>query len=341
VSATAVTVKKRYIKTAMICDDIVFLFCNYVNYSDIFIKLIDGYNYAMELIKQLNSGVKYMLLASFIFAIMGAFAKLASEHMSSLEVVFFRNIFGIVLIGYTVYKNPMTHKGGKPFLLLFRGLMGFFALLAYFYNIANIPLGDAVTFSKTAPIFTAVFAWLFLNEKLSFSAWFAVFMGFGGILLITQPSGIGFTKYDVLGIFSGVGAALAYTSIRELRNYYDTRAIVLSFTLVGTIGPVILFILSKYFYMSELDFMMGEFVMPRGVVWIYVISLGVLGTLSQYYMTKAYGETKAGIVGAVSYTNIVFAILVGLLLGDSLPNFITTCGIILIIFAGIIVARAK
>jgi drug/metabolite transporter (DMT)-like permease len=93
--------------------------------------------------------------------------------------------------------------------------------------------------------------------------------------------------------------------------------------------------------MQELDFMMGEFVMPSGVVWFYVLGLGVLGTLSQYYMTKAYGETKAGIVGAVSYSNIVFAILVGVLLGDSLPTFITACGIVLIVGAGIMVAREK
>ncbi len=295
----------------------------------------------MKRIRELNSGVKYMLLASFMFAIMGAFAKMASQHMPSLEVVFFRNLFGVLLIGFAVYKKPMTHIGGKPFLLLFRGLMGFTALLAYFYNIANIPLGDAVTFSKTAPIFTAIFAWLFLKEKLSSSAWLAIFIGFGGIILITQPSAIGFTKYDLLGIFSGIGAALAYTSVRELRNYYDTRAIVLSFTIVGTIGPIILFILSEYVEIPELDFILGKFIMPSGIVWLYVVGLGILGTLSQYYMTKAYGETKAGIVGAVSYSNIVFAILVGLFLGDSLPSMITTLGILLIVFAGIMVARAK
>lgn len=295
----------------------------------------------MKRIKELNSGVKYMLMASFLFALMGAFAKLASQNLSSLEVVFFRNIFGVVIIGYAVYKTPMKHRGGKPFLLFFRGLMGFLALLAYFYNIANIPLGDAVTYSKTAPIFTAIFAWAFLREKLSGAAWIAVFVGFFGILLIAQPSGVGFSKYDILGIFSGIGAALAYTSVRELRSYYDTRAIVLSFTLVGTIGPILLFILSKYFYMQELDFMLGEFVIPSNIEWVYLIALGVLGTLSQYYMTKAYGETKAGIVGAISYTNIVFAILVGLMLGDSLPSLITTCGIILIVIAGVVVAKEK
>lgn len=295
----------------------------------------------MKQLIELNSGVKYMLMASFLFAIMGAFAKLASHYMSSLEVVFFRNLFGVILIGYTVYKKEIKSIGGRPFLLFFRGFMGFVSLLAYFYNIAHIPMGDAVTFSKTAPIFTAIFAWIFLNEKLSISSWMAVFIGFIGILFITQPSGVGFSKYDLLGIFSGIGAALAYTSVRELRSYYDTNMIVLSFTFVGTLGPIMLFVVSKYFYIIELDFMMGEFVLPSGIVWIYIVGLGVLGTLSQYYMTKAYGETKAGIVGAVSYTNIVFAIILGIFLGDDLPDVITSCGIILIIFAGIMVAREK
>lgn len=290
---------------------------------------------------KIDEGIKYMLFASFTFAIMGAFAKLASQHMSSLEVVFFRNVFGVLIIGFAVLKSPMKHIGGKPFLLFFRGFIGFTALLAFFYNIAHISLGDAMTFSKTSPIFTAIFAWLFLSEKLSVKAWMAVFMGFVGILFITQPSGLSFNKYDILGIFSGVGAALAYTSVRELKKFYDTRAIVLSFMGVGTLGPVILLFISPYVQIPELDFMLGKFVMPSGVVWLYVLAMGLLATLAQVYMTKAYGASKAGIIGAVSYTNIPFSILAGLFLGDLLPSFITTIGIVLIITAGILVAKEK
>lgn len=282
-----------------------------------------------------------MLIASFTFAIMGAFAKLASESMSSLEVVFFRNIAGVVLVAMAIYKKPLKNVGGKPFLLFFRGFMGFVALLAFFYNIAHIPLGDAMTYSKTSPIFTAIFAWMFLQEKLSLKAWGAIGLGFVGIVFITQPSGVGFSKYDLLGIFSGVGAALAYTSIRELKNYYDTRAIVLSFMGVGTIGPMVLFLISAYLNIPELDFMLGEFVMPQGIVWVYVLSMGVLATISQLLMTKAYGYTKAGIVGTVSYSNIIFSICVGMLLGDAMPSMSTMIGICLIVVAGIMVARAK
>ena len=136
----------------------------------------------MERIKKLNSGVKYMLIASFTFAIMGAFAKLASAHMSSLEVVFFRNIAGVILVGIGVLKKPMRHVGGKPFLLFFRGFMGFTALLAFFYNIANIPLGDAMTYSKTSPIFTAIFAFICLPSRyllfLNKGIWVVLFARF-------------------------------------------------------------------------------------------------------------------------------------------------------------------
>ena len=280
-----------------------------------------------------------MLIASFLFAVMGAFAKLASESMSSLEVVFFRNVFGVLIIGAAILKKPMKHEGGKPFLLFFRGLMGFLALLAFFYNIAHIPLGDAMTFSKTSPIFTAIFAWLFLKERLSLGGWIAVMIGFIGIVFITKPTGMGLSKTDWLGIASGIGAALAYTSVRELKKYYDTRAIVLSFMLTGTIGPLLLMLTSPFVDMPSLDFLFGEFVMPSGIVWFYIVGMGIFATLAQVYMTKAYGESQAGVVGAVSYMNIVFAIGVGLLLGDAFPDMGTLFGIILIVFGGIIVAR--
>jgi len=290
-------------------------------------------------ISNLDRGVLYMFMASFFFAIMGAFAKLSSESMSSLEVVFFRNVFGVALVGYAVWRKPMQQSGGKPWLLFFRGFMGFVALLAFFYNIAHIPLGDAMTFSKTSPIFTAIFAWFFLKERMSPLGWGAVFLGFVGIVFITQPSGLQFSKTDLLGIFSGIGAALAYTSVRELKKYYDTRAIVLSFMGVGTVGPLVLLVISNYIHIPELDFMLGTFTIPSGIVWIYVTGMGLFATLAQLYMTKAYGASQAGIVGAVSYTNIVFSIGVGLLLGDALPDFITLFGIILIIISGILVVK--
>jgi len=293
-------------------------------------------------IKNMDRGILLMLLASLSFAVMGGFAKVVSQALPPVEVTFFRNIFGVVLVGLAIYKVPLKQTGGKPFLLIFRGSIGFAALLAYFYVMAHIPLGEAVTYNKTSPLFVALFAYIFLNEKLHKSALFAVVIGFVGIVLVAQPQGGSFDKYDILGIFSGIGAALAYTSIRELRNYYDTRAIVMSFMVIGTIGPLILMLVTPYVHVSEdFDWMFAVFVMPHGVEWAYVSAVGIFATISQLLMTKAYELTKAGIVGTISYSNIVFALVIGVMLGDPIPDFWTLLGIILVILSGLLVALPK
>ncbi|MGA1941455.1 DMT family transporter [Arcobacter sp. YIC-310] len=286
-------------------------------------------------------GVKYMLFASVMFAFMGATAKELSDSMSSIEVVFFRNVFGVVLILLSIYKSPLNQIGGKMWLLIFRGTAGFIALLFFFYNIANIPLGEAMTFSKTSAIFTAIFAYVFVKEKLGIKGWFGVFIGFIGILFITKFDGSSLDKTDYLGILCGVGAGLAYTSIRELRKYYDNRAIVLSFMAIGTIGPLILLIIGEFYTNENLDFLFAPFVMPKGIDWLFIILLGIFATFAQVFMTKAYSCAKAGIIGTIGYSNIAFSILLGLFLGDSLPDIWITFGILLIVISGVLVSMKK
>jgi drug/metabolite transporter (DMT)-like permease len=294
-----------------------------------------------ERIASIDRGVLLMLLASLSFAFMGGFAKELSRSIPPLEVTFFRNVFGVIMVVASLWKYPLNQRGGKPWLLLFRGSIGFLALLAYFYDFAHIPLGEAVTYNKTSPIFVAIFAYLFLGEKLPRSAWLAVFLGFVGIVLIAKPDGLALDKYDLLGIFSGVGAALAYTSIRELRRYYDTRAIVLSFMGVGTIGPILLMAVSPWVQAPALDFLFAEFVMPHGSMWLYALCVGLFATISQLLMTRAYELSQAGIVGTVSYTNIVFAVIIGVMLGDPFPDVWSSLGIVLVIGSGWLVTRKQ
>lgn len=286
-------------------------------------------------------GIKYMLFASLLFACMGAFAKELSSSMSSLEVVFFRNIFGVFLILISIYRKPLTQTGGKPLLLIFRGVIGFTALLFFFYNIANISLGEAMTFSKTSTIFSAIFAYIFVKEKLGFKGWIGVFIGFVGILFITNFDGSSLDKTDWLGILTGVGAGLAYTSIRDLRKYYDSRTIVLSFMTIGSIGPLILMGISEFYVNDKFDFLFATFVIPKPDDWLFIILLGVVATFAQIYMTKAYSVAQAGIIGTISYANIIFSIAIGIFLGDKFPDIWIIFGIILIVISGILVSMKK
>ena len=251
------------------------------------------------------------------------------------------NFFGVLLILISLYKKPVSQKGGKPWLLFFRGFVGFAALLMFFYNISTIPLAEAMTFSKTSTIFTALFAYLFIQEKLGKLGWLGIFIGFIGILLITGFDGSNLEKSDWLGILTGVGAGLAYTSVRELRTYYDTRIIVLSFMLIGSIGPLILMFLANFYESSTFDFILGKFTMPSLNDLLFIILMGSTATFAQIYMTKAYSVAKAGIIGTISYVTLVFSMGIGMIMGDEFPTIIKLFGILLIVFSGILVSLKK
>lgn len=282
-----------------------------------------------------------MLISSIAFAFDAALAKTLSAHMDSIEIVFFRNLMIMIFLLLSTFKKPIVQEGGKPWLLMFRGLIGFISMVAYFYNIAHISLADAMTFSRTSPIFVAILAFIFFKEKIGFKGWIAVFVGFVGIVFIMKPSGFSFSQTDLFGLISGLGAAMAYTSIKELNKVYDTRVIVLAFVSAGVIFPITFMLLGEFYHIETVDFMMGNFIMPRGVDWALIFGMGILGSIGQLYMTKAFASAKAGIVGAASYSVIFFSLVLGVMLGDALPDFIGVLGILLVIFSGIIIAKEK
>ncbi|MFC2087379.1 DMT family transporter [Bacteroidota bacterium] len=282
----------------------------------------------------ISRGILYMVIASIVFAAMGAFVKIVSRDLNSIIIVFFRNVIGIVLIGSTFFHKPLRKKGGRFGLLMFRGIIGTFALYALFYNVDKIGLGTTITYIQTSPIFIAVLSLLFLNERLSIWGWLAIFIGFGGILMIFQPSASSSVLYNSLGIFSGLAAAAAYTAVRELRNYYETRVIVLSFMIWGIILPLISMGLSLVIKNPELDFLITPFVIPRGIQWLWLLLVGATAMIGQVLITSAYREEKAGIISTVGYVNIPFALFFGILLGDSIPDLLAFLGILLIILSG-------
>ncbi len=284
-----------------------------------------------------------MLLSSLFSAVNGALAKILSEDLSALEIVFFRNLIGVVFIVLMLKHTPGKFSYNHVGSLILRGVLGFSAMIMFFYTITSIPLGVAITLNKTSPFFVAILAFLLLNEKASKTSIAALFIGFFGVMLITKPQGFNLIDYDhLLGILGGFFAAAAYTTIRKIKDHFDSRVIVLSSMMSGTLLPLLLFLLAHvYTPPSYLKFLISEFVMPEShTVWLFILLMAIISTLSQWLLTKAYSSTKVTVIGVVSYTNIPFAIGFGVMLGDAFPDIAALCGIALIVLGGLLVKRA-
>jgi len=293
------------------------------------------------MINSIDRGILFMLASALISALNGAVAKVLSEDLSAIEIVFFRNLIGVLIILYTLKHTPPKLSGGKLHLLFLRGFFGFSAMILFFYTITVIPLGVAITLNKTSPFFVSIIAFYLLHESLSKRAIVALLIGFTGVVFIAKPTALGIGYEHFLGVLGGFFAAAAYATIKKIKNIYDARVIVLSFMGVGTLFPLTLFVISPYINPPyAVSFLFEPFILPTSQkVWFLIVFMAVISTLSQWLLTKAYSNSKASIIGVISYTNIPFAIGFGWMLGDLFPDFWTFLGISLIVFGGIIVSK--
>ena len=216
-------------------------------------------------------------------------------------------------------------------------------MILFFYTITVIPLGEAITLNKTSPLFVSILAYYLLGEHLSRRTLFALLIGFVGIILITKPFDMSISYEHILGVLGGFFAAAAYTTIKKIKDIYDSRVIVLSFVGVGTLLPALLFAIAPFVDVPQkLAFLFPEFLIPSSFkLWLFIAFMAVISTLSQWLLTKAYSASNLSIVGVISYTNIPFAIGFGWMLGDTFPDSLTFSGIGLIILGGILVGMKK
>jgi drug/metabolite transporter (DMT)-like permease len=282
-----------------------------------------------------------MLLAALGFSLMGTSAKLLKGSFNAGQLVFYRNAIGLLFLSVSLIRYPPNQSGGKTGWLIFRGLMGTTALYSLLYCILHMPLGTAMTYNLTSAIFIALFSFLFFREYHGRIVLIAVLIGFAGMLMVYKPGMHLPWYYHIAGLISGVSSAIAYLTVGRLANYYDSRMIVLSFLVSGVILPVISMMLHYLGGIPENGLLVIDFRWPEGREWIYLFMLGSTALFGQFFVTKAYGADKAGVVSVFGYANIIFSVFLGLLLGDNFPDSLSLTGILFIIGSGVMISLEK
>ena len=282
-----------------------------------------------------------MLLAALGFSVMGGAAKALKEGFNAGQLVFWRNSVGLVVLIISFAQRPPVNAGSKPGRLLFRGLMGTTALYTLLYCILHLPLGTAMSYNLTSALFIALFSFLLFREYAGGAVLLAVLIGFTGMLLIYKPNIDLPWYYHLAGLISGVSSAIAYLTVGKLTQFYDTRVIVLSFVLTGVLTPLLFVVIKAVFHLPADELFFIDWRWPAGNEWWLVLLLGTAALFGQYFVTKAYGADKAGIVSAISYANIPFSIVIGMMLGDAFPDSISIIGICCIIGSGVLISFLK
>jgi drug/metabolite transporter (DMT)-like permease len=273
------------------------------------------------------AGALFVLSASFTFAAMGALIKVVSTSLTNELIVFFRNFCALVFILPWIWYSRSL-KGVKTSffqLHLLRSLAGLGAMYCFFYSIAHLQLSEACLLASTAPLFIPVIAYIWIREPVARKVRRAIIIGFIGILLILKP-GIGvFQPIAIVGLASGMFAALAMVTIRRMSASEPAIRIVFYFSALGTlISGVPLF---------------WSWQSPQPKIWCLLILIGMLAAVGQILITKGYSLAPAARVGPLTYGNVVFATFLGWLFWGESLDALTWAGAVMICIAGIITTR--
>jgi len=217
------------------------------------------------IIHQKYHGIFYMLLAAFGFSVMGGAAKLLKGSFNAGQLVFYRNLVGLIvlLIGFAA-RPPVSH-GGKLSWLIFRGIMGTVALYTLLYCILHLPLGTAMTYNLTSALFIAVFSFFLFREYHGKEVLFAVLLGFAGMVLVYKPAMHFPWYYHLAGLISGISSAIAYITVGKLSKHYDARVIVASFVTSGVLIPALCMLIRYWGQFPADEIFMPAFKIPAGI----------------------------------------------------------------------------
>jgi len=271
--------------------------------------------------KVFTPGVKHMLLSTFWFALMNAMVKKLS-YLPTMELVFFRCAIASAIGFALLKKQQVSWIGTNRKLLFFRGLFGTVALYTFFLTLQKMPMGTAVAIQYLSPIFTTIFAVYILREKVKPIQWLFFLISFSGVLVIKGFDPRISAAMLAVGLLSSVFSALAYNMVRSLKQKEHPLVVVLHFQLFGAIVGAF--------------FLAYEYKSPAFTDWIYLILIGIVTQLGQYYLTKSLQSEKIAKVSILNYLGIIYALFFGWWMFDEHQHLSTLFGILLVV-GGVVV----
>lgn len=269
-----------------------------------------------------------LLLSTFLFASMGVTVKLASTLYGTGEIVFYRGLVGAALMALLARHRGIGLRTAVPAMHFWRGLCGVSALTLWFYAMAHLPLATAVTLNYMSSVWMSLFmiggAVLLGAQRVDGRLVLAVLLGFVGVALILRPT-IEHNQlwHGLAGLLSGMLSAMAYLQVTALGRAGEPEVrVVFYFSLGGMLVGAVL-ALAEGLHAHTLG----------GAA--LLLATGVLATVAQLLMTRAYAIGRPLVNASLQYMGIVFSFGYGVWLFDDPVTRLSLIGMGLIICAGV------
>jgi drug/metabolite transporter (DMT)-like permease len=278
-------------------------------------------------------GIAYMLAAVALFSVMAALVKFLGAGYPVGQLMFFRNAAALppalaIMAGTGGMRALRTRRFGAHFL---RALIGMGAMGSGFFALTRMALVDAVALSFTNPLFLTILAIPILGERVGPHRAGAVAVGFVGVVVLAIGQG-GFA-----GAAGPVGIAAA------LANAFLSACAALLIRKVSTTESSATITAWQSILLTSLCTLLLPFGWitppPRDVA--LLVGIGLSGGVAQYWMTQSYRFGAASVVGAFTYTAMLWAVLIGWAVWGELPGPSVLLGSAIVVAAGLYILHRE
>jgi drug/metabolite transporter (DMT)-like permease len=258
-------------------------------------------------------GALLMLASTLLFALMHASIRHVADHLHAFQIAFFRNLFGtLVLLPWLLRFGLEPFRTGRLRLHLLRVAFNLVAMMTFFYALTITPLAQVTALGFTAPIFATLLAIPILGETVRLRRWAAILLGFAGTLIILRPGVAEIGLGHIMTLVSSLAWACALMTIKALGRTEQSVTIIAYMTLL----------------MTPLSLIPALFVWqwPSGGDLLWLIWIGVIGTLGQYLMTESLRLADTAVVMPFDFFKLVWVSLIAWLAFAEVPGLATWIG---------------
>lgn len=273
-------------------------------------------------------GIFYMCITMMMFVSMDTCAKYLVGLYPTMEVVWGRFVSQVLILLVVLAPRLRTvmKTQSLPFQLV-RSLFLLGATLCFFSGLNTIQVAEASAIMFTAPLMLTALAPFVLKEKVGIRRWASVLVGFAGAMIIIRPG----QDAIAIGAFWVLGAAACYACYQVSTRLLSGQDSVLTTLFYSALlGAVIMSFIGPFHFQP-----------PTSIDLAIMGLTGLFGTLGHFCMIKALTLAEASKVAPYSYTNLIWATIIGYILFDALPDIWTFVGAGVIIASGLYIIHRE
>jgi drug/metabolite transporter (DMT)-like permease len=272
------------------------------------------------------AAIGYMLISTTCFSAMSMGVRILTPELHATTIVMLRNgLTLLLLLPWLLHDHRTLLHTQRLGAHAWRGAVGAVGMITWTYCLTIMPLANATALSFTAPIFTTVFAMLFLGEKGDWIRWLGLLAGFGGTLILLRPSAEGFDTSALLVIFATATWAVTGLFVKSLSRTEPAMRMVVY--------------MNFFMLLVATPFGIAHWQAPSAHGWGVLAVISGFSILMHFSMAKAYSLAPVTTLMPFDFTRLITTALFAYLLFGETSDALAWLGAAVIVTSAVMMAR--